>query len=934
MRVPLATYRLQFNPSFRFADAKALVSYLSELGISDLYASPVLKATHGSTHGYDVTDPDELNPELGTWDDFQALANEVRAHHMGWLQDIVPNHMAYSHENWMLMDLFENGPKSRFYTFFDIFRDHPDPELQTRVLAPLLSDPLEKVLQRGEIKLVLDNEGLSIQYFSRRLPLYLPSYPTVLWHDRRLLSGSMAGDDPPVQEFLRLRDTFRHWSGMDDSPEKRRQVAGAKGRLARLHEQIPMIRLYIDGELESYNRLQGTPIEQSPLHRLLEQQLFKLVSWKVASETINYRRFFYVSDFIALHAEDPQVFERTHARTFELTRAGVFTGLRIDHIDGLYNPRAYLVRLRDALPDCYIAVEKILELYEFLPNRWPIQGTSGYKFCNVVNGIFCRQENEEAVTRVYHDFIGSEPDYRQLLYDEKKRVMEWRMGGELTYLTHLASQLLPGDEPRETETLREALTALMAAFPVYRTYVDADNFTEQDRTMLAAALARARDKCPECQAGVDEIIDLLLSSLNGQLDSQTREARRYFLMRFQQFTGPVMAKGFEDTLLYVYNRFMSLNEVGGDPGTFGVSLDQFHRFNELRARNWPYAMSATSTHDSKRGEDVRARLNVLSEIPDRWEQAVTRWARVNEPHKQMAGDILAPHRNDEYLLYQTLVGAMPFEAETQDVASLRQRIADYMIKAVREAKIYTDWANTNEPYENACRNFVEKILDRSPRNPFWPDFLAFQKEIAEYGIYNSLSQTTLKMTCPGVPDFYQGTELWDLNLVDPDNRRPVDFETRMRLLSEIASIADSGRSDNPQSAIRNPQSMKDGRIKLFLIHQGLHARGENRDLFERGDYLPATVTGGKAEHVIAFLRHWQNEYALTVAPRFFTSLIKPGEMPTGRRVWQDTRIVLPAGTPSDWQDAITGNTVTAGKGLPVGDILREFPVSILLARAL
>ena len=532
--------------------------------------------------------------------------------------------------------------------------------------------------------------------------------------------------------------------------------------------------------MESYNRPYEGPVEQSPLYKLLEQQSFKLVSWKVAHEKINYRRFFYISDFIAVRTEDPQVFERIHRKIFELTRAGVFTGLRIDHVDGLYNPRAYLVRLHSTLPDCYIAVEKILELYEFLPGQWPIQGTSGYKFCNIVNGIFCRQESEEALTKLYHEFIGYEPDYTQLLYDEKKKILEQHMAGELEYLTHLAMQLSPSDDPHRAETLRNALTALMAALPVYRTYVDADNFTEQDRTVLAESLAKARDKCPECRPGVDEIIALLLSGLREELDRQAREARQYFLMRFQQFTGPAMAKGFEDTLLYVYNRFVSLNEVGGDPHTFGISLDQFHRFNQLRARNWPHAMSATSTHDSKRGEDVRARLNVLSEIPDRWRQAVTRWAKMNEPHKQMAGDILAPHRNDEYLLYQTLVGTLPFDVETQDFASLRQRIKDYMIKAVREAKTYSNWVEPNEAYEGACLQFVDKILDRSPENRFWPDFLAFQKEISEYGIYNSLSQTVLKITCPGVPDFYQGAELWDLNLVDPDNRRPVDFERRIQ----------------------------------------------------------------------------------------------------------------------------------------------------------
>ncbi|OHB67514.1 MAG: malto-oligosyltrehalose synthase [Planctomycetes bacterium RBG_13_62_9] len=930
MRIPLATYRLQFGPAFGFRDAKALVPYLAELGISDIYASPILKATRGSTHGYDVTDPDELNSELGTAEDFEALVADVQAHGMGWLQDIVPNHMAYSSDNWMLMDTFESGPRSPFYEFFDVFRDHPDPQLQIKILAPFLDSPLEEVLRRGEIKLTLDCRGLTLSYFEKRFPLYLPSYTSALWHDRRLLSGSMAGDDPRLQAFLALRDTFTRLGDMDDSPEKHRQLAEAKRSLLRLYEDDPMVNVYIDGVLESFNRPCQGPVEQSPLCVLLEQQLFKLVPWQVAYEKINYRRFFYLSDFIALRTEDPQVFERTHRKVFELTRAGVFTGLRIDHVDGLYNPRGYLVRLRNALPDCYLAVEKILELYEFLPTEWPIQGTSGYKFCNYVNSLFCRQENEEAFTRLYHEFIGEDLDYDQLLYEEKRKVLSRRMGGEIEYLTHLAMQLAPSDEPQTAEVTRAAMLALMAAFPVYRTYVDAHNFSGQDRAVLAAALDKARDKCPECQAAMDRVIKLLLSDPQEPIDDRVREARRHFLMRFQQFTGPAMAKGFEDTLLYVYNRLVSLNEVGGDPRTFGMSLDQFHRFNQLRAERWPHAMGALSTHDSKRGEDIRARLNVLSEIPDRWQQAIARWARMNEPHKQRYGDIRAPSRNDEYLLYQTLIGTMPVDVETQDFASLRQRIKDFMTKAVREAKTYSNWVEPNAQYEGACATYVDRILDRSPENNFWPDFTAFHKEISEYGMYNSLSQTTLKLTCPGFPDFYQGTELWDLNLVDPDNRRPVDFQKRRSLLSNLRSDSNPQSDLSDESAIRNPQSIANGRIKLFLIHRGLLARREHRSLFDDGEYLPASVEGSRAQHVVAFFRRWRDLYAVTVVPRFLTSLIQSGELPLGERVWQDTRIALPGDAPSDWRDAITDSPLTAHHGLLVGDVLRDFPVSILV----
>jgi (1->4)-alpha-D-glucan 1-alpha-D-glucosylmutase len=931
MRIPLATYRLQFGPSFTFRDAMALVPYLSELGISDIYASPILKAVRGSTHGYDVTDPDELNPELGTWEDFQALVDEVQAHGMGWVQDIVPNHMAYSSENWMLMDVFENGPRSPYYHFFDIFRDHPDPELQTKLLAPFLAGPLEEVLRRGEIKLVLDRRGVALCYFDWRLPLYLASYPGVLWHERRPLSGAMAGDDPSLQAFLELRDTFACVSEMDDSPEKRGRLSEAKKRLVQLHRDDPRVSLYVDDVLESFNRPAEGHVEQSPLYMLLKQQFFRLTSWEVACEKINYRRFFYLSDFIALRVQDPQVFERMHRKIFELVRAGVFTGLRIDHVDGLYNPRAYLVRLREALPDCYLVVEKILEFYEFLPAAWPIQGTSGYKFCNHVNGIFCRQENESAFTKIYHEFIGADLDYDHLLYEAKKKILTTRMAGEVAYLAHLAMQLSGSDKPDTAQAMQEALTALMAAFPVYRTYVDAHNFTEQDRRVLTDAIERARDKCPECRADVDRVIRLLLGDSSEEVDTRAQETRRNLLMRFQQFTGPAMAKGFEDTLLYVYNRLLSLNEVGGAPHTFGMSLDEFHRFNQLRARNWPHAMNATSTHDSKRGEDSRARLNVLSEIPDHWSRAVARWTNMNERHKQACDGARAPSRNDEYMLYQTLVGVTPFDARMQDFVSLRQRVKDFMLKAVREAKAHTDWMQPNEPYENACLGFVDRILDPSPGNPFWADFVTFQKEISECGLYNSLSQLVLKMTSPGLPDFYQGTELWDFNLVDPDNRRRVDFEKRRRFLGTIQQSWTSDFEFRGKSLAADAQ-FHDGRIKLFVIQRGLRARRENRDLFEKGDYLPASAAGRHADHIVAFFRRWQDRYALTMAPRFLTSLIRPGESPSGPQVWGDTRIVLPTDGPPSWQDVITGNVLTAQRELPVGEIVGEFPVSILISQ--
>ncbi len=910
MRVPIATYRLQFSPNFRFQEARALVSYLSDLGISDIYASPILHATQGSTHGYDVDNPDELNPQLGAREDFQTLAAEVRRRRMGWVQDIVPNHMAYSSENGMLMDVFEKGRRSSFYDFFDIFWDHPDPRLQTQVLAPFLAAPLADTLRQGRIRLALDRGGFALRYATWRFPLRLTSYAAVLPTD-------------PI--FAPLRDAFVELSQTDDSAKMRRQLDEAKETLFQMYEQNATARRQIDDVLNTCNQ-PFEPVEQGPLYGLLEQQLFCLVPWQVASAKINYRRFFYVNGFIALHVENPQVFSRIHHTTFELAQAGFFTGLRLDHVDGLYNPRAYLIQLRDALRDSYIIVEKILELYEFLPDEWPVQGTSGYTFCNYLNGIFCRPEHEQAFTDTYRQFVGAMPNYSELLYNEKEKILREHMAGEVEYLAHLAVQA-SADEALTPESARQALIALMAAFPVYRTYVDAAHVTEQDRQLLAEAIQKAADLSPQHRSDILRITRLFQiphpRPQEAPILQPTDVKRQAFLMRFQQFTGPAMAKGLEDTLLYVYNRFVSLNEVGGNPLAFGLPLEQFHRFNASIAQHWPHAMNTTSTHDSKRGEDVRARLNVLSEIPDRWRETVNRWAALNERHKERLGGRLAPDRNDEYLLYQTLIGALPFAIQGEDFPPFLQRIQDYMLKAMREGKANTNWDQPNEAYENACLQFIVRILEQTPENLFWPDFAAFQREIGEYGIYNSLAQVMLKITSPGLPDFYQGTELWDFNLVDPDNRRPVDFAKRVSLLKSVVE------TQNLASLL---DSRHDGRIKMFTIWKALHARLENRDLFDEGGYAPAAVSGSRAEHVVAFFRTHHDRQALVVVPRFLTSLTAPGRPPLGFEVWQDTRIALPPGSPATWQDKTTGGEMNALEELRVGDILQEAPVALLIGR--
>jgi (1->4)-alpha-D-glucan 1-alpha-D-glucosylmutase len=860
MNVPTATYRLQFGPSFGFKDAEAIVPYLHELGISDIYASPIFRATKGSTHGYDVTNPNELNPELGTAEDFSKLTTKRKECNMGWLQDIVPNHMAYSSENQMLMDIFRNGRASRCADFFDIFWDHPEDSLKGKVLAPFLGRPLSQAIGDGEIRIERDETGMYIRYYDIRFPLALPSY------------------------------------SIDESGG-------------------------------------GLP----PMERLLEKQFFRLCYWKKATEIINYRRFFYLNDFIALKVEKPEVFAEVHKLISDSVRQDVFTGLRIDHIDGLYDPARYLARLRKLAGERYIVVEKILDLDESLPMHWPVEGTTGYDFCNFVNGIFVRGENERALTETYRQFVNRSERYDELLSEKKRTICEKYMAGDVENLIHLlgmAARQCPHVRGELPPDVREAVIEIIAAFGIYRTYISDQRYSAEDRARMEDAIDKAKKTKPALADTIDLVGRFLLFDPSGadvpSGDSQALD----FLMKFQQLTGPVMAKGFEDTLLYNYNRLISLSEVGASPNRFGIPLEDFHEYNTARAARWPRSLNATSTHDTKRGEDVRARINVLTEMPEVWSAKVRQWKEINSKFKSKGGGGLAPAANDEYLLYQTLIGAMPFVTETgperrrQQNDSFRARIKEYMTKVIREAKAHSSWAERNQRYEQAFYEFTDQVLNVSGPNEFWDDFVPFQREIAAYGIFNSLSQTLLKMTSPGLPDFYQGSELWDLNLVDPDNRRPVDFEKRRRFLDQIR---DKQPDNNIGLIDELLKTRRDGRIKLFLIYRVLNARRQYAGgVFEKGDYQPLTAGGRYSEHVVGFLRNHGDRKAATIVPRFLTSLIGPDELPFGTEVWKDTEIRWSKTLGGYWCDVITGQSIRPNGGLLVGDILSRFPVSLLI----
>jgi len=928
MRIPLATYRIQFNPGFDFRAAKRAVSYLSELGISDLYASPIFRARRGSLHGYDVVDPNQLNPDLGSTSHFDRLTKALKARGMGWLQDIVPNHMAFDYENQMLADVLENGPSSEYFGFFDIEWDHPYESIKGTVLAPFLGRFFGESLEEGEIKLGYAKNGFSLGYYNRILPLRLESYVNLLTYRLNDLKKKLGEDHPDYIKLLGILYILKTLPSREEMKDRYDQIRFVKTTLWELYDKNQDIRKFIKENIKIFNGKRGNPESFNLLNGLLSEQYFRLSFWKVATEEINYRRFFNINELLSLRIEDEEVFNHTHFLVFRLIDEGKITGLRIDHIDGLYDPTDYLTRIRQKAGDLYVVVEKILDLEEELPTHWSVQGTTGYDFLNYVNGLFCMGEHRREFNRIYANFAEVGAPYEELVSDKKRLILGKHMAGDVDNLAHLMKAISSRDRHGSDITiygLKRALVEVMAHFPVYRTYIGKGISRETDPSYIEEAIERAKGSSPGLLNELQFIERFLLLDFGDYLSEEDKNQWIHFVMRFQQFTGPLMAKGFEDTTLYFYNRLLSLNEVGGNPNRFGVSTAEFHRFLEKRAHLWPHSLNATSTHDTKRGEDVRARLNVLSEIPRQWEKNVKTWSKINRKKKKRVHGRGVPDRNDEYFLYQTLVGAFPFDEGHHD--QFVERVKQYIVKAVREAKVHTAWLKPDVEYENAFLSFIEDVLNSSEGNPFLREFLPFQGKVAYYGMFNSLSQTLIKITSPGVPDFYQGTELWDLNLVDPDNRRPVDFEKRRSFLEDIREREDGEVLDLISDLLRTEE---DGRIKLFLIYRALKARGEHPEVFQEGTYVPLQVTGRHGNNVIAFARNHGNKWAVTVVPRFLTQVIGEGEYPLGLEIWGDTHIPLPDGISNLSTDVITGQSLNSNRILTIGEALRHFPVALLM----
>lgn len=926
-RIPTATYRLQFNRDFTLAQARELVPYLDALGINDIYSSPLLAARQGSPHGYDVTDPTRLNPELGGEEGLRSLAAALQERGMGLLLDIVPNHMAASHENPWWVDFLRWGASSPFAGFFDLAWQPAKPSLAGKVILPILGRPYAEALEKGEIALSLTPGGFGTAYYRWWFPLNPPSHGRVLAYGLERLEVP----NPPAGKLAELSRAFSH-------TPSREEFAGACKELWELYRQDRAVKGFLDGLLALANGQGGSAPDAAFLHEILERQHYRLAFWRLAAKEAGYRRFFDVADLVALRMEEPEVFSATHALVLALVREGVVTGLRIDHIDGLRDPLGYLARLQEHLAaggkgGVYVVVEKVLGGDEELPPAWPVHGTTGYEFLNLLNGLFVDGEGLAALDELYRQVSGREKTLEEETYKAKKKVMKHIFGGEVFALALLLDEAAAGDPGGRDVAfceLEEAIIELTACLPVYRTYLRGEEVGGCDRSYIALAVEKALAQRPELQRALMLLQKVLL------LEVPDRRAALEFALRWQQFTGPVMAKGFEDTALYTFNRLLSLNEVGAGQELREVTPEEFHRRNGERLASRPHGILATSTHDTKRSEDVRARLNVLAEIPRLFCAHLEFWREVNRAKKPHVGGRAVPGGNMEFFLYQTLLGAWPLASEEEE--DFRGRLKGYLIKAAREAKEETSWLSPDPAYEEALLEFAEAILAPGEDNLFLKDFLTLQRKVAFYGAINSLSQVLLKIASPGVPDFYQGCEMWDFSLVDPDNRRPVDFARRASCLRELEEK--EGACGPAALAAELLDSWTDGRIKLYLTSRALRFRRAHRDLFAGGAYIPLEAVGPFCRHVCAFARHQGKRWALAAAPRLAARLAMrraspcaelPLTAPLDEGVWGDTALTLPDGAPRAWRNVFTGEEVQAegGEALPLAAIFRSFPVALL-----
>lgn len=953
-RVPVSTYRLQFGPHLSCADATRLCDYLETMGAGAVYASPLFRAREGSSHGYDVVDHNAIDPQIGNETDFRALAECLGSKGMGLILDLVPNHMGIDdpHNVWW-QDVLANGRSSPYAQFFDIEWNSPKKELEGVVLVPALGDQYGKVLEEQQLHLTF-HDGFVLEYFSQRFPIAMRTWPMILARALAGQLGHLAPDDPARIELESIVTSLRRLPDKNEQDpaiieEGRREQQVARRRLMALVRESPAVEEAIEATARLINGKRGEPRSFDLLEGLLAEQAYRLSHWRVAADEINYRRFFDVNSLAAIHVEIPQVFQAVHALTFRFLRSGWVTGLRVDHPDGLLDPEQYFAWLQEGFRatfvergepvppgprPLYVVAEKILGSEERLRGSWTVAGTTGYDFLNWLNGIYVDRHSALAMKKCYSEFTGIEPRFSTLYYESKKTILDVVMSSELRMLAQRLDRI--SEQHRWSRdftlaTLEKMLAEVIARFPVYRSYVrsGADGVSEEDERLIHTALRLARRHNPAVSQSVfDFLASVLLCRHPEGLTPDDIAERREFVLRFQQLTGPVTAKGLEDTAFYRVYPLVSLNDVGGEPAEFGMSLEEFHRRTAERAETWPYSMSASTTHDTKRSEDVRARINVLSELPDEWSQTVNRWHALNRHYTRMVEGAEVPDANEEYLFYQTLIGTWPltpFDRASRD--EYIGRLVTYMLKATKEAKLNTSWINPNAEHDTALEQFVRGALAEE-NLAFEESVAAFQDRIICPGLINSLAQLVVKIAAPGVPDFYQGTELWTFTLVDPDNRRPIDFLTAQKQLDSLRRHF----ADDPASVLRDVRKQwKDGRIKLLTTWRSLICRRSQPNLFLRGKYLPLTVSGELSSHVCAFARVHHEQWAIAIAPRLIAHLPRKEAMMLEPRLWRDTFVELPETAPQNWQNAITTVRLAMHEHrIVLSEAFADLPVAILL----
>jgi (1->4)-alpha-D-glucan 1-alpha-D-glucosylmutase len=886
IRIPGSTYRLQLHKDFTFDDAAGIAEYLHSLGISHVYCSPYLQAAPGSLHGYDVVDHQSVNRELGGPTAHSRFCAKLGQLGLGQVLDIVPNHMSLGKENRYWWDVLENGTSSRYASFFDIDWQPQEERLRDKVLVPILGDQYGRVLRAGGIKVLRDGTMFQVECSGQTLPVAPPSLPVIL---------SRAAEYAKSDTLSFLAASFGRLPA-PEYVERRTILARHRDKvvlldlLARLCEEEPKVSEAIDQSVSELNE------NLDALDDFLNQQNYRLSFWKTADQQLSYRRFFDVNSLIGLRVEREYVFEETHALVLDWLKRGVLDGVRVDHPDGLRDPLEYFKRLREHAPDAWVVGEKILEPGEFLRKSWPIQGTTGYDFLNVVAGILVAPDGLMELSSIYGEFTSQSTDFHAIAHEKKINVTQEALGSDVNRLTSIFVEICEANRDRRDYTraeVRRAIREVAACFSIYRTYVvpEREEITDEDRSYIVEAIECAKEARQDIDSGLfDFLRDVLTMATKGRQESE-------FLLRFQQFTGPVMAKGVEDTAFYCYNRLTGMNEVGSNPGRHGLSIEEFHTYCEKMQATSPATMTALSTHDTKRSDDVRARLAVLSEMPAKFGAVVQRWSRMNNAFRARKSAAEAmPDRNTEYLYYQTLIGAWPLSID---------RAQAYMLKAVREAKQQTTWVANNKEFEDALSMFVELTLNYAP---FLKELQQFVAKVQDAGRVNSMAQTLLKYTVPGVPDLYQGTELWDLSLVDPDNRRPVDYALRQRLLGELKEMTGDVAAQVMYRA-------DEGLPKMWTIHQALRLRQERPECFSaEAAYVPIEVDGAKHDHVIAFRR---GHDVVTVVPRLIVKLAG---------MWKDTWVSLPEGR---WRNRLTGRSLEGGN-VPVKELLKDFPVALLV----